>query len=102
MTGENEGRIPNLALVLGVVLVAAGLGLVFFAWARTAGLTVVSLQVPYVISAGVLGVAVVVVGLTVVNIAVKRTESRAKVEQMAELQAVLAELRDVLDGKSDR
>lgn len=89
--------VPNLGTWAGVVLATAGLGLLLVAWGRTAALTNVALQVPYVISAGFTGLGLVVVGLTVVNIVAKRADAQARRAQLAELRTVLAELRAAVE-----
>ena len=89
--------IPNVATWSGVVIVAAGALLLVVAWVRTAALTNVGLQMPYVVSAGFTGVALVAVGLTVVNLAAKRADAQERSRQLTELRDVLAQVRAVLD-----
>ena len=92
--------IPQLATWVGIGLIAVGLGLIVLAWGRTAALgNNVGWQVPYVISAGFSGVALVLVGLTVINIDVKRTESAERRRHLSELREVLAELRWLAEGE---
>jgi hypothetical protein len=89
--------VPNLTTWLGVALCAAGLVLIAIAWGRTAGLTNVALQTPYVISAGFTGLGLVVVGLTVVSIAAKRADAAERTRQLRELRDVLADLRQQIE-----
>ena len=91
--------VPNLGVWLGVVVSAVGLALIAFAWGRTAGLTNVGLQTPYVISAGFTGIGLVVVGLTVVSITVKQAEASERNRQLRELREVLADLRTELEQR---
>lgn len=91
--------VPALGTWLGVVLAVAGLALIAVAWGRTAGLTEVALQVPYVISAGATGLGLVVVGAGVVSISAKRADARARSQQLAELRSLVVELRAALEDK---
>ena len=89
--------VPNLMTWLGVIVCAAGLVLIAIAWGRTAGLTNVALQTPYVISAGFTGLGLVVVGLTLVSIAAKRADAAERTRQLRELRDVLADLRQQIE-----
>jgi hypothetical protein len=88
---------PNLVTWIGIGLVTAGLVLLVIAWGRTAGLTNVGLQVPYLVSAGFTGIALVLVGLTVVNIDAKRRDAVARTAQLSELRGLLSELRAAVE-----
>jgi hypothetical protein len=89
--------VPNLTTWLGVAVSAAGLVLIAIAWGRTAGLTNVALQTPYVISAGFTGLGLVVVGVTLVSIAAKRADAAERTRQLRELRDVLADLRQQIE-----
>ena len=89
--------VPNLPVVGGLLLVVAGALLLLVAWGRTAGLTNVGLQMPYVISAGCTGLALVAIGLTLVSVAAKARDAAARREQLGELQSVLAAVRQALE-----
>jgi hypothetical protein len=90
-------EVPHLGIWVGVVLVAAGVVLLFVAWAKTAGLTNVSLQIPYVISAGATGLGLVVVGLAVARIGAALEDAKERSRQSGELSALVAELRQILE-----
>ena len=84
---------------VGAVVIAAGFSLIGIAWAEVAGLTNVGLQMPYLVSAGFTGLALVMVGLIVINVAAKRQDGaersrqmRALSESLQALQAEIAEL----------
>lgn len=89
--------VPHVGTWAGVVLAGIGLLLIAIAWGRTAGLTDVSLQVPYVVSAGFTGLGLVAVGLAVVSIAAKQEDTRERTRQLAELRELLAELRNSVE-----
>src|SRR4051812_26812099 len=92
---------PHLATYAGIVVAAAGLGLLVLAWGRTAGIASnVALQVPYVISAGFTGVALVVVGLTIVNLDAKRAAALERRRRPPELRGLPAERRAAVGGAS--
>lgn len=89
--------IPHLATWLGIGVAAVGGVLLVVAWGKVAGLTNVGLQIPYLVSAGFTGVALVLVGLTIVNIDAKRSDARQRTAQLAELRGLLAELRSTVE-----
>jgi hypothetical protein len=90
--------IPHLGIWIGVLVSSAGAALLFIAWGRTAALTNVGLQTPYVISAGFTGLGLVAVGLTLVNVTAKLGDARERTRQLAELRELLAELRCTVEG----
>ena len=89
--------VPNLGIWAGVAVATVGLILIAVAWGRTAGLTNVALQTPYVVSAGFTGLGLVVIGLTLVSITVKRADAAERTRQLRELREVLADLRQQVE-----
>jgi hypothetical protein len=90
-------EVPHVDTWAGVLLTAGGAVLLVIAWGKTAGLSYVPLQIPYVVSAGFTGLGLVAVGLTVVSISAKRADARIRTEQLAELRDLLAELRRAVE-----
>jgi hypothetical protein len=90
--------IPHAGVWLGILITGLGAGLVIFAWGETAAQTAVALQLPYVVSAGFSGVAIVVVGLTIVQMATKNEAARERSRQISELRAQVAALRRIVEG----
>lgn len=88
--------IPHLVTWIGLGVTTIGLILLVVAWGKVAGLTNVGLQMPYLVSAGFTGVALVLVGLTIVNIDAKRADGAARNAQLSELRGLLAELRSAV------
>ncbi|HTL22735.1 MAG TPA: hypothetical protein VL281_01755 [Mycobacteriales bacterium] len=91
--------VPHLGTWVGLLIAAAGAVLLVIAWARTAALTDVGLQVPYVVSAGLTGLGLVVVGMTVVSISAKVEDARERTRQLGELRELLAELRSAVEDQ---
>ncbi len=89
--------VPHLPTYVGMALTLTGAILLLVAWGKTAGLTNVALQIPFLISAGCTGLALVAVGLTVVNLAAKAQDARRRREQLTELQQILGELRRAVE-----
>jgi hypothetical protein len=85
-------RIPHLGTWLGLLLTAAGFVLITVAWAKTAGEIDVPLQLPYVMSAGFAGLALVCVGVTLVAIDVRLRDSAARRAQSLRMADALDEL----------
>ena len=83
---------------IGVVLIAAGFALIGYTWARVAGLLNVGLQLPYFASGGLTSIALILIGLTIVNIAAKHRDAAEQSRQLAELKELLSELRRVVEG----
>lgn len=85
-------RIPNLGTWTGLALTAAGFIMITVAWGKTAGEIDVPLQLPYVMSAGFIGLALVCVGVTLVAIDVRLRDSAARQAQSRRVVDALDEL----------
>lgn len=88
-----EPASPVLTYV-GALVAAVGFALIGIAWAKVAGLLVVGLQLPYVVSAGFTGMGLVMLGLVLVNIAARRQDAAERARQMRVLTETLQGLRD--------
>lgn len=75
---------------IGIVVVAAGFGIIAYGWSRVAGLLSVPLQMPYMISAGFTGLGLVCLGIGIVAVQAKRQETAAR-------QRHLDEIRDLVE-----
>jgi hypothetical protein len=73
----------------GVALVAVGFALIFLAWNGAAGRDFVEGQLPYLISGGLTGLALVGTGLTVALVQAQRREARAVTDRLDELIEVV-------------
>jgi hypothetical protein len=85
---------------VGMAVVALGLAVIGIAWSRTAGEADVSRQVPYLISGGLFGLAMVLIGVTVVNIASKRRETVLREQQTRMLADAVDQLGRVLGDET--
>ena len=81
--------------VLGFVLIAVG-------WGQVAGETQVYLQLPYVVSAAVVGLGLVIVGLTVLNIVTRQRDGIDRDRQITQLVTILEEVKDALAERDRR
>lgn len=85
-----------LPTYIGVAVAAVGFVLMGLAWARVAGLVDVWKQMPYLLSAGLPGLGLVMVGLVIVNVSARRQDAAARARQMATLAEALQELQRTL------
>ncbi len=102
---DRRGRVspldrPNLLMGVAAAMMTTGLSLVVLGWAGAARSIRVEEQVPYLISGGLLGLALAIIGALVlfthwltVLIREGRERDRRRDEQHAELIAALEELR---------
>ena len=86
---------------VGLLLVAGGFGLIAYTWSRTAALVDVAFQIPYLVSGGLTGIGLILVGLLVINLAAKRKEAFERQRQLDEVREALIRLRATIEGKSD-
>jgi signal transduction histidine kinase len=97
-------RLPALSALspvptyLGIAVAAAGFVLIAYAWGKVAGIADnVALQMPYLVSGGLTGLGLVMVGVTIVNVAAKRRDAQLRQQQTQLLADALHELRTTLD-----
>lgn len=77
---------------VGVVLVLVGFVLLAVTWGQVAGETNVAAQLPYFVSGGLVGLGLIMVGLTTVSIAAKRRDTQLRAQQMELLADALDSL----------
>jgi hypothetical protein len=80
-------------IYLGVVVAAVGFVLLVIGWSDVAGTVDVGRQMPYLMSTGLPGIALVMVGLVLVNISIRRQDSAERARQMSALTETLDKLR---------
>jgi hypothetical protein len=86
---------------IGLFVAAAGFGLIAFTWSKVAALVNVALQVPYLLSGGFVGLGLVMLGLLVVNLAVKRKEAFDRHRQLEEVREALVRLREAIEEPAE-
>jgi len=86
---------------IGIVLVLAGFAVIGLTWGKVAGLLLVPLQLPYLVSGGLTGLGLIMVGITVISIGAKRRDAAERGRQLEQLAAIMNELRSALRDGSD-
>ena len=86
---------------VGIVVVAAGFVLIAVAWGQIAATLNVGLQMPWLVSAGFTGLAVILTGLTIINAAVRQHDAADRRRQLEAVQQALAEVLAVLHEPDD-
>ena len=100
--GVGGRRLPTISALrplspaptyIGVAVTTAGFVLLAIAWGGVAGNDDVVRQLPYLVSGGLAGLGLILVGLTVINISAKRRDAALREQQIQLLAAALGELR---------
>jgi hypothetical protein len=81
----------------GVLIALVGFAMIGIGWARVAGLVDVWRQMPYLLSAGLPGLGLVMTGLVVINVSARRQDAAARARQMETLTEALRDLQRSLD-----
>ena len=89
--------VPRAATWIGLALCALGAIALLVAWRKVAGLTEVGLQMPYLISGGLISVCLMIVGLLLISLDALAVESSRRREQLTELRHMVALLGDTRD-----
>jgi hypothetical protein len=82
---------------LGVALALAGFVLIAITWGAVAPLKDVAKQLPYIVSGGLTGVGLILVGMTVVSVAARRREAALRERQTEVLAKALDQLAAAID-----
>jgi membrane protein implicated in regulation of membrane protease activity len=85
----------------GVVLIVAGFAVLAFTWSRVAGTAIVALQLPFVVSGGFTGLGLVVVGVLLMYLGVKRRDAWQRERRLEALAAALEGRSTRLDPASE-
>jgi hypothetical protein len=95
LTAPRFAKSPTTGVWLGLVVVALGFGTIFFSWIKVAATLDVGRQMPYVVSGAMTGIGLIVVGIAVADMAVRRQDRLERRHQLALMRTVLEELREV-------
>ena len=87
---DPSSYVPTL---VGVAIAAIGFALLGIAWVKVAGLTQVWQQMPYLLSAGLPGLGLVMTGLVVVNVSARRQDAAARARQTEALAEASRDLQ---------
>ena len=82
---------------VGVAIVLIGFGLIGYGWSQVAGLVDVWRQMPYLVSAGLPGLGLILTGLVFINVSARRQDGAARARQMATLTEAMRDLQRALD-----
>ena len=82
---------------VGVGIALVGFVLIAVGWAKVAGLVDVWRQMPYLLSAGLPGLGLVMTGLVIINVSARRQDAAARARQTAMLAEALRDLQRSLD-----
>jgi hypothetical protein len=82
----------RLGAKLGIGVCVAGFVLIFFGWNGAASLDRVQSQFPYLISGGIAGLALVVIGAALIIVETSRDERESLRKEIANLREAIAEM----------
>ena len=85
---------------LGIAIAAAGFVVILITWGKVGALTVVPLQMPYLLSGGLVGLGLIMSGLTLVSVNAKRMDAAARERQLGQVREVLSEIKVLLAGEA--
>jgi hypothetical protein len=85
----------------GLFVAAAGFGLIALTWGKTAALVNVAQQIPYLVSGGLSGLGLILVGLLIVDVSVKRREALERARQLEEVTEALIRLRKAIEEQPE-
>lgn len=91
----------RVLVYLGLAILVGGFGLIAFAWSKIASTVSVPLQLPYVASGGFIGLGLIVVGVGVVSIGVKRRNNFARVREIEKLSATMKSIHKSIDESAE-
>lgn len=89
---------PASIVWLSTVMAMAGFGLLAYTWVKVSTLTIVAAQVPYLVSSGMTGLGLIVVGAAGIVVWSRRADDAARARQAEELVAALRDIKTGLDA----
>lgn len=88
----------SVGVWVGLVLIVLGFLTILRAWSKVAQLLDLTLQMPYVLSGGFTGLGLIVVGMGVADLSVRRRDGLERRAQLSELREILVELRSGVEA----
>lgn len=88
-------------LWIGLGLLALGFAAIGFGWSKIAALTKVAEQVPFIVSGGLSGLVLVIIGVVTLDVTMRRRYSQERRGQLADVTRQLTELNDLLEPPVD-
>ena len=86
-----------LGINAGVVITMIGFALIFYTWARVAGESEIDSQLSYLVSSGLGGIGMILVGLALASISVSARDAFDQQGELRTMVSLLTEIRDQLD-----
>lgn len=84
------------AIIAGVIVLVVGGVLITLGWDRAATLDYVQGQFPYLLSASVPGIALIIIGMSILVLAVLRRDATERESQLEKLTASINELASMV------
>ena len=84
------------AIIAGVTLLVIGGALITIGWDRAASLDYVQGQFPYLLSAAIPGIALIIIGVAVLVLAMVRKDAEEREAQLEKLTATINELSSLV------
>lgn len=85
-------------IYLGLLVIVGGFGLIAFTWSKVAETLSVGLQLPYLASGGFFGLGLVVVGVGIISIGVKRRDNFGRLRQIEKLSTTMESIEKAVTG----
>ena len=84
------------AIIAGVILLVVGGVMITLGWDRAANLDYVQGQFPYLLSASLPGLALIIIGMSVLVLAIVRRDAVERDQQLEKLTASISELASIV------
>jgi hypothetical protein len=91
----------KIAVLVGVALLVAGGVLIGVAWDRASNLDYVQGQFPYLLSGSIPGIALIIVGATIIVIQLLRQDAAERADQLDKLVASVTELAALVGTRDE-
>lgn len=96
-----DGWTASVSAWAGLALVVVGFAEIIYSWFELAGMLSVALKMLYVVSEGKTGLALIIIGVGVVDMGVRRQDRAEREQQLAQMRQVHTELRSAVGPASE-